>query len=226
MSIEVTSVPEPGHAFSGKQLSKGVCRVIAKAISENRRTFLHATAVLIIVGLLLVGGLLLRSYNYYAQLIDARLASGYLTSRPGLYAAPRLLQVGQKLSQQQLIQTLRRAGYVQSAASAVWSGSFMDQLDAIEIRPNQTNRKQPGVVRVRFSAGQVSELTGDGITLDSFTLEPEALANDLSSKAGKREVLNYDDIPTVLVQAILSIEDRRFFDHAGVDLTGLVRAFL
>src|SRR6185369_647821 len=33
-------------------------------------------------------------------------------------------------------------------------------------------------------------------------------------------------IPPVLVNAILAIEDRRFFDHAGVDVAGLTRALL
>lgn len=226
MSIEVTSVPGPGRAVSIKRLSGNIQKLIVRTTSGRRRVFLSATAVLFVLGLLLVGDVLLRSYKYYAQLVDARLASGYLTSRPGLYAAPRLLQVGQKLTEGQLLNTLRRAGYVESAASGVWSGSFVEQSGAIEIRPNQANKRQPAVVRVGFSAGLVSELSGDGNSLDSFTLEPEALANDLSSKAGRREVLNYNEIPAVLVHAILSIEDRRFFEHSGVDITGLARALL
>jgi hypothetical protein len=52
-----------------------------------------------------------RSYRYYSQIIDARLASGYLTSRPGLYAAPRVLRPGKKLSREKLVAVLRRAGY-------------------------------------------------------------------------------------------------------------------
>ncbi len=35
--------------------------------------------------------------TYYSQIIDARLATGYLTSRPGLYAAPRVLQAGSEV---------------------------------------------------------------------------------------------------------------------------------
>jgi hypothetical protein len=54
--------------------------------------------------------MLVRSYRFYASIIDARLASGYLTSRPGIYAAPRSLSVGQKLSRLELIAALRRAG--------------------------------------------------------------------------------------------------------------------
>jgi penicillin-binding protein 1B len=69
-------------------------------------------------------------------------------------------------------------------------------------------------------------LHGDGIAIDSFNLEPEILSNDLSSKGGKRELLSYEEIPLVMVHAILAIEDQRFFEHSGVDLKGLSRALL
>jgi len=109
----------------------------------------------------------------------------------------------------------------------VWSGSFVAADAAVEIRPGRSSvRRQFSSVRVRFEGEQIAELTGDGVALDSFTLEPEVLSNDLSAKAGKREALSYDEIPPVLVNAILAIEDRRFFDHAGVDVGGLMRALL
>jgi len=38
--------------------------------------------------------------------------------------------------------------------------------------------------------------------------------------------LSYGEIPEVLVHAILAIEDRRFFEHSGVDVNGLARALL
>lgn len=163
-----------------------------------------------------------RSYRYYSQIIDARLATGYLTSRPGLYAAPRVLEAGQKLSRDKLIEVLRRAGYIETAASDVWSGSFIAADDAIEIRPARSKQ----VVRVTFAGEQIEEVRGDSVLLESFRLEPEILSNDVSSKAGKREVLSYSEIPEMLVQAILAIEDRRFFDHSGVDVKGLARAVL
>ncbi|HJP93542.1 MAG TPA: PBP1A family penicillin-binding protein [Pyrinomonadaceae bacterium] len=169
---------------------------------------------------------LVRSYTYYSQIIDARLTSGYLTSRPGLYAAPRVLQVGQKLSREKLITILRRAGYVESNAGNVWSGSFIVNGPALEIRPGRSVKTEPELVRVIFSGDEISELRGDGALLESFALEPEILSNDLSAKAAKRELLSYEEIPQVMVHAILAIEDRRFFEHSGVDLRGLTRALL
>ena len=38
------------------------------------------------------------------------------------------------------------------------------------------------------------------------------------------EYVKYDDIPKSLIDAVIATEDRRFFDHWGVDLRGLARA--
>jgi penicillin-binding protein 1B len=195
-------------------------------LARIARRLIRLSVVVVIMTLILGGEALLRSYKHYSQIIDARLATGYLTSRPGLYAAPRVLQAGQKLSHEKLINALRRAGYLETSASNVWSGSFVVNGSAIEIRPGKTGRKQPALVRVVFTGDEITEITGDDGALDSFTLEPEVLSNDLSAKAGKREALSYDEIPPVLVKAVLAIEDRRFFDHSGVDVNGLLRAAL
>ena len=204
MVVEVTSVPDRRMTVSG-------------------RGFVRLGIIFFLIMSAIGAVVLVRSYTYYSQIIDARLASGYLTSRPGLYAAPRVLQAGQKLSSDKLVAILRRAGYVESKGSEVWSGSFVVDGSALEIRPG---RKQPEVVRVIFSGDNIAEVRGDGILLESFALEPEILSNDFSSKSGKREVLSYSEIPDVMVRAILAIEDRRFFEHSGVDPGGLARALL
>ena len=205
--------------------------VEVKSVSDSRRRAFKSRVVrfgfvLFIITLAIGADSLARSYQYYSQIIDARLASGYLTSRPGLYAAPRVLLAGQKLSREKLVVALRRAGYLESKASDVWSGSFAVTDSAVEIRPGRSGIKKPELVQVSFAGDEIVELRGDGILLESFTLEPEILSNDLSSKGGKRELLSYGEIPQVMVRAILAIEDRRFFEHSGVDLNGLARAVL
>ena len=199
------------------------------SVSDRRRPLgrlVRVGVVLLIMTLAIAADALLRSYTYYSQIIDARLSTGYLTSRPGLYAAPRMLQTGQKLSPEKLITVLRRAGYVESRASDVWSGSFSVDGGALEIRPGPSSTKQPELVRVLFEAGEIVDLRGDGIVLETFALEPEILSNDLSSKNGKREILTFEEIPEAMMHAILAIEDRRFFEHSGVDVGGLTRALL
>ena len=226
MAIEVTSMPDSGRAFSPRKFAERLSSFFHDNPRSNRRILLRSLCGLFALALTIGGDSLLTSYKYYSRMIDARLASGYLTSRPGLYAAPRLLQVGQKLSRADLIISLRRAGYVQSEGSNVWSGSFRESATAIEIRPN-ANQSRPGLVTITFDGDKkISELTDDGISIDSFRLEPEVLSNDPLSKAGKREAVRFSEIPTVLLHAILATEDRRFFQHSGVDVFGIARALL
>ncbi|MDT5294212.1 MAG: penicillin-binding protein [Acidobacteriota bacterium] len=183
-------------------------------------------------------------YSHYSKIVDARLASGYLTSRAGIYAAPRKLIAGQRLTPARLAEILRRAGYVEGEASRVWNGRFKVEDNAVEIRPSDTGDADTSdagpssavtsyaggaqsfdVVLVEFDGhGQISSLRGDGAQLDSYALAPEPLADDTSEKTAERAALTYGDIPEVLRRAVLSIEDRRFFEHGPLDLRAVARA--
>ena len=226
MAIEVISVSERPFV-SLRRIACKVWRFLQFGKRAAQRPAFQIFFSVIVIGSVIASDSFLRSYKYYSRIIDARLASGYLTSRPGLYAAPRTIRAGQGFTQDELVAALRRAGYTETASSDVWSGSFAKQDAAVEIRPRQTNQKRrPQIVRVSFLDGRVSGLVTDEMPLESFTLEPETLTNDLSSKTGKRNTLSYSDIPAPLVHAILSIEDRRFFEHPGLDVFGVARALL
>ena len=225
MAIEITSVSEPRPSVLRRIASRWRKLVCAASNLRTSQPSLRPLVVLFLFTIAFGGDELLRSYKYYSKIIDARLASGYLTSRPGLYAAPRTIRSGQGFTQAGLVKALQRSGYIETQASGVWSGSFKQSSDTIEIQPRRFEKtSEPLIVRVSFSADRIGELTGDNIPLESFTLEPEVLTNDLSSKTGNRKTLAYLDIPPVLVHAILAIEDRRFFEHAGLDVFGIARA--
>ena len=212
-----------GHSLSLASLRLCVRLLLASAQSRKVR-FVFAVIALALFSL---SAFLIHSYRSYAKMVDARLSHGYLNSRAGIYAAPRTLRPGQKLSPAGLAAALRRAGYIESEdSSEVWNGSFLVRESAVELRPNNTGG-YPSIVHVGFDQeGRISGLTGDEIALDSFSLAPESLTNDASMKNGARSQLSFQDIPPVLVQAITSIEDRRFFDHHGLDIFGVVRALL
>ncbi|MCH9808160.1 MAG: PBP1A family penicillin-binding protein [Alphaproteobacteria bacterium] len=46
----------------------------------------------------------------------------------------------------------------------------------------------------------------------------------LAERGRKHPFIPFDLIPTHVVEAVVSIEDRRFYDHGGVDFSGMVRA--
>src|ERR1700752_5375294 len=134
-----------------------------------KRRFVRLGLVVFLMAAAVAADAIAHSYRYYSEIIDARLENGYLTSRPGLYAAPRVLEAGQKLSREKLVAALRRAGYVESKASDVWSGSFTVVDTGIDIRPGRG--KQPELVRVVCSGDEIAELRDAvGGLLDSFTL--------------------------------------------------------
>ncbi|HKP46555.1 MAG TPA: PBP1A family penicillin-binding protein [Pyrinomonadaceae bacterium] len=218
MSIEVTSVPE-----AKRFLPVFVSARLRRSHLSNTQFAGRLAVVLIIVAAVATGDTLLRSYKYYARMIDARLANGYLTSRPGLYAAPRLIEPKQKLSKAELSEMLRRAGYTDSAPSTVWNGSFRETDSTIEIYPAGAQSAQAITVLFKNDR-EVEAIVAGAVPLEKFSLEPEVLSNDLSSKTAERDNLSFNDIPPVLVHAILSIEDQRFFEHPGVDAVGILRA--
>src|ERR1044072_3715836 len=148
MVIEATSLPDPP-------------RMVFK------RRVVRLGLVIIMMTAAIAADAVARSYRYYSQIIDARLATGSLTSRPGLYATPRVLEAGQKLSREKLVAALRRAGYVESKASDVWSGSFNVVETAIEIRPGRSKASE--LVRVVFTGDEIAELRDDfGGLLESY----------------------------------------------------------
>jgi penicillin-binding protein 1B len=206
---------------------KKILRNLAATTRRRRRLrwLLRLTVIALVLSLLGLSGFLINSYRAYAKLVDERIDRGYQTSRAGIYAAPRVLRAGQKYSPARLAEVLRRAGYIESdSASEVWSGSFSMTETGIDIRAN--NIDTPSVINISFDAdGRIGGLTRDGFNIESFTLSPESLTDGVTKGSARRQ-LSFSNIPPVLVHAITSIEDRRFFDHHGVDVFGITRALL
>src|SRR2546423_15667017 len=68
---------------------------IARA-KKRRRLVVRTLLTTFIISLIFTSIFFVVSYRAYARIVDARLAHGYLTSRAGIYAAPRVLRAGQK----------------------------------------------------------------------------------------------------------------------------------
>jgi len=194
---------------------------------QRIRRWLRLSIATIVITLVSFSAFFIHSYRAYAKIVDARLTRGYLISRAGIYAAPRTVRPGQRFSEISLAAALRRAGYIESEdAGEIWNGCFTLRDNTIELQPN-TPSGFPAIVRITIGPdNRISGLIGDGVTLDSFALAPESLTSDASMKGGARNQLSFKDLPPVLIHAITSIEDRRFFDHHGVDIFGVARALL
>jgi len=70
---------------------------------------------------------------------------------------------------------------------------------------------------------EIVEVAG-GKEIDDFSLEPALLSGVATRPVEDRRVLRLDEFPPLLVRSVLAIEDRRFFEHYGVDVRSLARA--
>lgn len=74
--------------------------------------------------------------------------------------------------------------------------------------------------------GKVTNLSDqNGKALDLSKLEPEVIASIFDEKMEDRTFVALKEIPRILTQSVILIEDERFYSHAGIDPIGIARAF-
>ncbi len=166
-------------------------------------------------------------YFKYQSIVDQRLKQPLFANTAKIYAAPREVRPGQKLSIRLIANELRDAGYSADGASDTSQlGTFSEGAQTITVRPGPQSYHAPDSAVIRISGGVVTSITDDrGQPLSSYELEP-LLITGLSEDANrtKRRLISYDEVPQNLVQAVLAIEDRRFFEHGGVNYWRLLEA--
>lgn len=164
-------------------------------------------------------------YAKYARLTDEKLAQGPFPNSSLLYAAPELVGIGDPGTPLQLASRLRESGYGEDAHTNP-TGWYHLRPDAIEIFPGDRSStdSEPGVLR--FGDGRISSIIAlsDNTPRTEYTLEPQLLSSLYDKNREKRRLVRYDDIPPILVQAVISIEDKRFFQHSGFDPIRIVKA--
>jgi penicillin-binding protein 1B len=215
LSVPLTQTHKthPIRAYRGEKRG----RFLRKAL-----TWCKFAALISAVLLTTLSVLAYNSYSSFAQVIDQQIAGGYLRSHAGLYAAPRVIEKGARLTKEQLATALQRAGYAPNRGSNIWNGSFQVSDQTIRILPRQGTEAHQWIDVNFDNRGYIASLSPSNQSkLSSYALEPELLTVDAALKTGQQETLTYQSIPPVLVQAILAIEDRRFFEHNGVDVWGI-----
>ena len=169
--------------------------------------------------LLVATGITAYYWNSYGRMIDLRLSGHIQQTTARIYATPRRISAGQTLTVGELANHLQRAGYSELDVTGT-PGRYVLHGNEIEIRPsNESYFSGKNRLVVTFSGNEVQKirLMDTGAALDSAEVEPELLSSLFDSSREKRRAMNFDDIPKMLRDAVLSVEDRRFFEHPGFD---------
>lgn len=163
-------------------------------------------------------------YVKYGRMIEDKLAAGPFASTSLLYAAPRPVMIGDDAQLPEMAAYLHRCGYTESNTSSR-VGWYHLRPDAIEINPGPDAFDSEGAT-IKIEGGKVTQIISlrDHTARTRFMLEPELMTNLFDRERVKRRVVKYDQIPQVMVNALLSAEDKHFFQHIGFDPVGIVRA--
>jgi len=194
--------------------------------AHPRLLFLLRIALLGVAGFALLFFCVAGFYYFrYRGIVDARLKQPIFATTAKIYAAPREVRLGQKFSAHLIAEELRSAGYSpDGASSSSQLGTYAESGASITVRPGPQSYHAPEAAIIRISGGTVASISDEkGQPLSSYELEPQ-LITGLSEDANrtKRRLLTYDEIPPNLVNAVIAIEDRRFFEHGGVNYMSMI----
>jgi penicillin-binding protein 1B len=171
------------------------------------------------VCVLTAAGIFTFFYVKYSRMIDARLSGHILQNTTQIFSAPEHISDGEVWSQQDFVMYLQRSGYRPEADP--WSlGEYMVDGNVVDVKPSKLSYfGGANALAVTFDAKKIRSIRplAGGPDLGTADIEPELITNLFDSSREKRRLVRYEDLPPTLVQAILSAEDKRFFEHPGFD---------
>ena len=222
---------------SGKPVRKkldGASRPSSRAANKSSHFTLSDPVVKLAVSGFLIAGIVFMSvfayfYVKYSRIVDRRMAGPIFSNSARIYARPKTVSVGEPIDAQEIVANLRRAGYTEDGKDGESPiGHFRMVRGGVEVLPGPQSSHSSDAAVIRFDKGKVSaiDVTGrEGDSQQDYELEPVLVTGLFEgSDRAKRQLIKFDDLPKDLVNAIVAIEDRRFFQHSGVNYYRLVEA--
>jgi penicillin-binding protein 1B len=168
---------------------------------------------------LIAAGFFTFYYVKYARMIDARLSGHILQNTTQIFSAPEHISDGQAWTAKDLITFLQKSGY-RPTSDENSLGEYTTDGTTVDIRPSKLSYfNGTNALAVEFNGKGIRTIRplSGGPDMGSAEIEPELITNLFDSLREKRRPVRYEDLPPVLVHAILSAEDKRFFEHPGFD---------
>jgi penicillin-binding protein 1B len=148
-----------------------------------------------------------------------------------IYSDAFLLYPGLDLTAAGFVDRLQRLGYRRAdGAAALRKGDYRQTPGGFEVVLHDLAYpgEAPSEHAVRLDVdGTVLTAMHDiraGEELYSLQLEPEAVSGLYDTTFEARREVHLDALPPLLPHAVIVVEDRRFYDHHGIDPVGILRA--
>ena len=180
---------------------------------------------LLLAGAVLAGLLLI----YLDAIVSATFTERRWELPAKVYARPLELYPGRRLSMEELQYELRLLGY-QPVEQLLAPGEFNSAGATLEFYSRFfafADELAPATrVRLRFAGGAIQEMSGTGGKLDLYRLEPVQIGGIYPRHREDRLLVQLDEVPHTMQAALLVVEDKNFFRHRGLSLSGVARALL
>ncbi len=149
-----------------------------------------------------------------------------------VYSDSFSLYPGQALTAAALEQRLGRLSYKRITTAVKNPGEYARSGNGVTLYlhnfPYPSEEFQGFPVRVDFADTQIKSVkrTDKGEDLKRLRLEPELIGSIFDEKMEDRSLVAIDQMPEDLINAVIAVEDERFYSHHGVDPLAILRAFL
>ncbi|HJR61859.1 MAG TPA: PBP1A family penicillin-binding protein [Vicinamibacterales bacterium] len=204
----------------------------ARAKGRRRRGWKFYALLALGIPLLLLSVVTGYYYVTFSRMIDARLHGEFQRADPRVFARPFEVRRGQSLTARQLVERLNDLGYAQRTR-AEQPGEFTIGRDTLLVVPRD-GEARGRLSRIHFVArGKNQERSGidfiesvdGGKKSERLELSTPLITALITTGREKRRDVPLAQIHPRMVQAVLAIEDRRFYDHPGVDPIAVAGAF-
>lgn len=196
----------------------------SKRRSGGSRPWFGWVLKLFLVALVIFAGVAV----YLDAVVQEKFSGKRWTIPATVFARPLELFVGQKLHKDDFLMELDALGYRRERA--------VDGPGVVSVAGNTIEMHTRGFqfyegveesqrIRVRFSGDFVAGLTrGNNAELPVARLEPLVIGGLYPAHNEDRILIKLEQAPPYLVETLVAVEDREFFDHFGVSPKSIARA--
>ncbi|MEZ5404272.1 MAG: PBP1A family penicillin-binding protein [Bryobacteraceae bacterium] len=187
----------------------------------RNRTVFQKGLILAALGMIVVAGYVAQQFS---ALVDEKLELGPFAYTSNFYASPRAIARGDSIKAHNVIAELRQAGYTPNPNNP--TGYYKLDGDSLEIFPGPRSYFKQEPAQVKFDKGRIDRIVtlNDSLSVNEYMIEPQLIANLAGENREKRRMVPFEMIPQVMVNALISAEDKRFFSHWGFDPLRVIKS--
>ncbi|REG86926.1 penicillin-binding protein 1B [Marinomonas pollencensis] len=144
-----------------------------------------------------------------------------------VYSAPIHLKNGAPWKKADLEALLKETGYRfgRNSQKVGWAARSRTKVSAHLRSYVDYSGYHPSERRIfSFDGGKLSIQALNGDPVAEASIEPQRIGFLYGGNTERREILSYEDIPQPLIDILTTVEDRDFYHHWGISLTGIARA--